>query len=491
MCTGAQSYRRGFEMNYELLFGKGANAVNAAGLSGQTTSAAGTAAVRYALTGAKGGFARTLLAQTRLMPRLVPTLLCDLDLPGLRALCEELGYAASELVECTTPAQVDALPAGSIGLIADVALLDPARYDILVEATGNPSIGYRVARLALQQKRHVAMVSKEVDSVAGVSLAQLAAREGVVYTTADGDQPSNLIGWVTWARTLGLDIVAAGKSSEYDLIFDPATQRVTQLDETFAAPELAGLMHLGDDVPATLAARRAALNGRKTSATADYCEMAVVATNTGFIPDVELLHYPVARTAELADIYALAEHGGVLGKAGVIEVFNVLRLPEEASFAGGVFVVVRTHDAPTWALLKQKGHVVSRDGRYACMYLPYHFMGVETPISLLDAVLHGRASGAAEPTQCTILGGRASVDLPAGTVLKMGGHHHDVTGVQAVLVARTDAPADIAPLYLAAHATLARDVKAGALLGVDDIAGYDPELFSAWNTGFAPVSVQN
>ncbi|MFP5304115.1 NAD(P)-dependent oxidoreductase, partial [Cobetia sp. SIMBA_158] len=77
--------------------------------------------------------------------------------------------------------------------VRDVALLDPAAFDILVEGTGNPSVGYRAARAALEAKRHVAMVSKEVDAVAGVSLAQFAAQQGVVYTTADGDQPSNLI----------------------------------------------------------------------------------------------------------------------------------------------------------------------------------------------------------------------------------------------------------------------------------------------------------
>jgi sorbitol-specific phosphotransferase system component IIA len=84
-----------------------------------------------------------------------------------------------------------------------------------------------------------------------------------------------------------------------------------------------------------------------------------------------------------------------------------------------------------------------------------------------------------------VLSGRASVDLPAGTVLKMGGHHHDVTGVQAVLVTREAAPADIAPLYLAAHARLASDVKAGALLTLADLADYNDELLAAWNTGFA------
>jgi predicted homoserine dehydrogenase-like protein len=452
-------------MNFELLF------------------ADQSAPVRYALTGAKGGFSRTLLAQTLKMPRLQAAALCDLDVVGLRELCLELGFPAQHLIECADAAAVAAAPAEAIVLVADVALLAGASYDILVEATGNPAIGYRTARRDIEAGRHVAMVSKEVDSVSGITLSRLAAQHGVVYTTADGDQPANLIGWVTWARVLGLEIIAAGKSSEYDLVFNPATGTISQLDQTISAPGMGELLQLGDDIPATLAARRGALNGLKTSATADYCEMSVVATNTGFIPDVELLHYPIARTSELADIYALREDGGILSQAGVIEVFNVLRLPDEASFAGGVFVIVRTHDQPTWELLAQKGHVVSRNGRYACMYLPYHFMGIETPITLLNAVLHKRASGTDKPTQCTVLAGRATVDIAAGTVLKMGGHHHDVTGVQAVLLAAANAPDDVAPLYLAAHATAARDIKAGALLVISDVSGYDADLHQAWCAG--------
>ena len=447
--------------------------------------------VRFTLTGAKGGFARTLLAQVRVMPRLVPVALCDLDLPGLRAMCEALGFPAERLVTCHDAAQLAAAPPDAIRLVADAALLREVPHDILVEATGNPKVGHRVAREAIDAGRHVAMVSKEVDTVAGVALARRAAAKGVVYTTADGDQPANLIGWVSWARTLGLEIVAAGKSGEYDLVYDPATGTLSQLDETRSTPSMSRLLTLGEDIPATLAARRAALEGLKTGATADYCEMAVVASSTGLVADVEAMHYPVARIAELADIYALRAHGGIVGRPGVIDVFNVLRLPGEASFAGGVFVVVRTGDAPTWQMLAQKGHVVSRDGRYACMYLPYHFMGVETPISLLNAVLHGRASGSARPAQHAVLAGRAIQTIPAGTVLRMGGHHHDVTGVKPVLLSRAEAPADVAPLYLAAHATTAREIPAGALIGLDDIQGDDPALRDAWLSGLRDADVRH
>ncbi len=449
----------------------------------QATSTTGTPlpTVRYAITGARGGFARTLLAQTPQMDRLRPSVLCDLDTAGTVALCVELGYPAASLKVCSTPAEVHALTGDEIAVIADTDLLEDAGYDVLVEATGNPVAGTRAARLAIGSGRHVVMVSKEVDSVSGIALAALAQERGVVYTPGIGDQPANLVEWYERTRLLGLDVVAIGKSGEYDLVFDPDTGRVRQLDQEIDAPELGALLTLGEDVPATLAARARAVSRIQRSAAADYCEMGVVANHTGLVPDVEALHYPVARTAELADVYSLADDGGILTRSGVVDVFSVLRLPQEASFAGGVFAVVRTGDSVTWELLEQKGHVVSRSGRYACLYLPYHLMGVETPLSVLAAADDHRAAGARRPAPHAVLAGRARTLLPAGTRLDMGGHHHDVTGVAPVLLDAADTPGDVAPLYLAAHTTLARDVAAGELLRLDDLADPEDTLLDAWN----------
>lgn len=446
--------------------------------------------VRYALTGARGGFARTLLAQTLRMDRLRPSVLCDLDAAGTVALCVELGYAPADLTVCADAAEVAALTGGQIAVIADAGLLAGADYDVLVEATGSPEAGTAAARTAIETGHHVVMVSKEVDSVSGVSLADAARDRGVVYTPGIGDQPANLIEWYERTRVLGLDVVAIGKSGEYDLVFDPATGRVRQLDQEIDAPGLGDLLTLGDDVSATLAARARAVSGLQRSAAADYCEMGVVANHTGLVPDVEALHYPVARVAELADVYSLAEDGGVLSREGVVDVFSVLRLPEEASFAGGVFAVVRTGDPVSWELLAQKGHVVSRSGRYACLYLPYHLMGVETPLSLLDAVDRGRAVTARRQAPHAILAGRAREDLARGTRLDMGGHHHDVRGVAPVLLDAADAPDDVAPLYLAAHTTLARDVAAGELVRLDDLADPSAALLEAWRHARTHVNVR-
>lgn len=439
--------------------------------------------VRYALTGAGGGFARTLLAQSRLLPWLTPAVLCDLDTDRVVAMCRELGHDADALAVCPdADAVARAATEGRIAVTSDATALPAADWDVLVEATGSPAHGLAMAEAALAAGRHVAMVSKEVDSVAGIHLARVAAARGLVHTPVEGDQPANLIGLVARVRALGLDVVAIGKSSEYDLVLDPAAGTVTQLDTTVSAPALTGLLDLGDDTRATLAARARTVEALPVGATADYCEMAVVADHTGFRPDVELLHYPVARPSELADVYALREHGGLLRRPGAVDVFRALRLPGEASFAGGVFAVVRTHDPETWRMLAGKGHVLSRDGRYAAIYLPYHLMGVEAPATLRAAAA-GRSRGAGRPRRSAVLAGRARHALAVGDALPMGGHHHDVAGVQAVLLRAEEAPAGTAPLYAAAGARLARPVAAGALIGLDDLAGADADLVRAWQAG--------
>lgn len=439
--------------------------------------------VSYALTGAKGGFGRTLLAQTRLTPRAEPAVLCDLDVDGTVTMCRELGFRADELAVCRSADELAARPRGTVAVVPDTGLLAGGDHDVLVEATGSPAAGYRAAVDALEHDRHVVMVSKEVETVAGADLARRAGDRGLGYVPGAGDQPANLVEWFTRTREVGLEVVAVGKSGEYDLVLDPATGRLRHLEQEITVDHPEQLLGRTTAIGDTLRARAEAVAAIGRSAAADLCEMAVVADATGLTPDVETLHYPVARTAELADVYALAEHGGIVSRPGVVDVFTVLRRPDEASFAGGVFVVVRTHDPVTWQTLAGKGHVVSRDGRYACLYLPYHLMGVETPLSILDVAARGAAAAPADRGRHVVLGGRARTALPAGRTLAMGGHHHDVDGVAPVLLDVREAPAGAAPLYLAAYTTLARDVAAGEPVRIDDLADPDPALLEAWRAG--------
>ena len=87
----------------------------------------------------------------------------------------------------------------------------------LVECTGNTKVSSDAAISALERGINVYMVSKETDSVCGPLLNQIAAEHNAVYALVNGDQPRNLLDLWSWGKLLGLEIVAVGKSSEYDL----------------------------------------------------------------------------------------------------------------------------------------------------------------------------------------------------------------------------------------------------------------------------------
>jgi len=441
-----------------------------------------TTPVRVLLTGANGGYGRTLLDQLRRLPDMTATQLVDPDVAGVTAMLEALGTPRSSVAMPTTrAATAEAVSDGSIAVIADASAVDWDGVDVLVEATGRIEAGHGYADAALDHGVHVVMVSKEVESVAGVALSAKARAAGLSYLPGDGDQPANLLRLVSWVLECGFDVVALGKSGEYDLAFDPATGVVDQAGTTVHSPALAGLLDLGDDPLATVEARAAAVAGLKRAAAADSCEMNVVSLYTGARADVEAMHYPVARPDELADLYTAREDGGLLGHTGVVDVFSMLRLPGEASFAGGVFVIVRTGDPVTWETLRGKGHVVSRDGRHACIYWPYHFMGIETPLSIAAAV--DGTSRLPEPRQHTVLAARATGALPVDTAFRVEGHHHEITGVAPVLVDPDEH--DVAPYYLLGGARLVTDVAPGALVRLGDLADVPEAALAAYRAGLA------
>ncbi|GLJ80185.1 homoserine dehydrogenase [Microbacterium imperiale] len=441
-----------------------------------------TAVIRIALTGANGGYGRTLLDQLQRLPDMTAAQLVDPDVDGVVRMLTALGVSEDGFVHAASVAEAAAaVDAGKIAVIGDGAHIAWTHADVLVEATGRIEAGHAYAEAALDSGTHVVMVSKEIESVAGVALSARARERGLRYLPGDGDQPANLLRLVEWVLGVGFDIVALGKSGEYDLVFDPETGIVNQNGVAVSAPALADLLSLGDDLPATLAARAAAVADLKRAAAADSCEMNVVSLYTGAVADIEAMHYPVARPDELADIYAERADGGILASTGVIDVFSMLRLPGEASFAGGVFAIVRTGDDVTWDILRGKGHVVSRNGRYACIYWPYHFMGVETPLTVAAAV-DGTAA-TPEPRQHTVLAARTTADLAADTVFRVEGHHHEISGVAPVIVA-PDA-GEVAPYYLLSGARLRRDVAAGSLVTLADLEGVPTGALAAYRAGLA------
>lgn len=198
--------------------------------------------------------------------------------------------------------------------------------------------------------------------------------------------------------------------------------------------------------------------------------MAVVANATGMMPDRPLFHAPVARIDEMPDLFCPKADGGLFDAPGRLDIFNCFRRPDEASMAGGVFIVVECKDKKSWQVLKAKGHPCSRNDRYAALYHPAHLLGVETGTSVHRGALMKHATGGGNLRPLCDLCGRAVRDLPKGTVLDMGGHHHTIDGVEGVLnPAAAIGPDAALPFYLLSHRTLCRDVPAGKLITLGDL----------------------
>ena len=424
--------------------------------------------VSVALIGA-GEFGLSLIAQSRRMQGLRVVAVVDRDLNRVASALAAMNVSARHCDNLAS-AQV-AFQSGSIALLSGVHDLVRLPVDHMVEATGDPEHGAAHALAAIEAGIGVTMVSEEAECVVGPMLAAKARNAGVAYSLVEGDQPALLIGLVSWARTLGLPIIAAGKSSEYDYVYDPTSHRVTWTDQTVVAPSVANHWALQQDRAATVAARAEALSGLPQRTVPDYCEMALVANATGLTSDRPDFHAPLTRATELPDVYCPRRDGGLLERdAGSLDVFNCLRRPDEASFAGGVFVVVEWADAKTGELFRGKGIPTSRSGRYGLVYNPSHLLGVEAPISIMAATRLGNSLIDESYRPVVDLTARVTRDLPAGHRLDIVGLRHAVPNLEPQLTpARPAAGDNPLPYYMLVGRTLVRPVARGAVITAADV----------------------
>lgn len=421
-----------------------------------------------------GDFGRGVLRQARQMKGLSARIAIDINPEKAAEALLHAGISSEKIMVCHS--EQDAQSAWEKGCFIAAASFDTVKelpFDILVESTGIPDVGARFAEAALLAGKHVGIATKETESVVGPYLTRLAYQQGRLFTPLDGDQPSLLIGLLTWADTLGFEIIAAGKSSEYDFIWDEASGTVTCNGTPFSAPGLHELWEL----PAgrereVVAARGKMLDAIPQISVPDLCEMVNVANATGLCPDRPEFHAMVLRTSEVPALLDLQDQGGVLEGLKRLEVFNCLRRPDELSFAGGVFVVVRCEDPHVWTLLRDKGHVLSSNGNSAMIYLPRHLLGLEAPISLLDVVINGLTSGGGHATTPKFdLTARATQPIKAGQSLEMRGHHRHIEGLRPEIhpAAPLSSNAKV-PFYLLPGAEVIRDIAPNQPITLADVA---------------------
>jgi predicted homoserine dehydrogenase-like protein len=179
----------------------------------------------------------------------------------------------------------------------------------------------------------------------------------------------------------------------------------------------------------------------------------------------------------MPEIMCGRDDGGILQKEGIIDMVNCLRRPDEMSFAGGVFVIVKCRGRETWQFLKDKGHLVNRAGTHAMIFRPYHLLGVETATSVLAAHCLKKSTGGIDPKPRVDLGLRASRALPQDYQLSLDSDHAIAGLMPEILPAKKMASDSPVPYYMAAGNRLKHTVEEGKLLTYGMIAHDSPSPY--------------
>lgn len=383
--------------------------------------------IRVGIVGA-GQMGRGFIAQVAGIPGMEVIAAADLDPERTLKTFRDVGQEPVE--------GVDGRPGRPAVTDDALEVARSAAVDVVVEATGIPEIGSRVAFETIQSGKHMVMLNVEADITVGAILGRMAKSAGVVYTGSAGDEPGAIMELYDFAQSLGFEVLVAGKGKNNPLDFSATP-------ETLA--EEAASKNMNPEMLASF------VDGTKTMV-----EMAAVANATGFAPDVPGMHGPEENVPErLAELFSLKEEGGILSRHGTVEYVR--------GVAPGVFIVVRSKEGPIRETMKYLGQ---GEGPNHVFYRPYHLTSLETPMSVARAAIYGEPTIVSKEVPAAEVVAVAKRDLEAGEKLGEIGTADYYGCVYAAEEAK-----GMLPLGLAAGARVARPVKRG-----DSIPRSDAEL---------------
>ena len=409
--------------------------------------------IRVGVIGA-GKFASMFLTQAVGSPNIHVVGVADINVPKARAALERTGWPTERYTATTLD---EALRTGGTAVIdSSDALIAHSAIEVILEITGNPLVGTYHAVTAIENGKHVIMVNVEADCMVGPILQRKAEAAGVIYAMAYGDQPALICELVDWCRTVGFDVVAAGKGTKYLPEYNYSTPDTVWNYYGFTDEQLAS----GDYNPKMF---NSFLDGTKSA-----IEMAAVANGTGLIPQDEGLNFTPVGVDDLPQMLKEKAKGGTLSRRGTVELISSLNRDGsevDRDLRWGVYVTFEATTDYAAQCFAEYGVKTDDSGRYGSLYRPYHMIGLELGVSIAAAVLRNEATGA--PT-----GFRGDVVSTAKKDLKAG---ETLDGEGGYTVFGKLAPAEISlahnalPLGLAHGAKLIRDVPKDRTVSWDDV----------------------
>ncbi|NHN42937.1 hypothetical protein G9C85_15055 [Halorubellus sp. JP-L1] len=381
-------------------------------------------------------------------PGVEPTILADLERRKAEETYRRAGVPDDAVaIEETASGIENALAADQRVATSDGALAAGAPVDVVIETTGNAEAAAVHAWEAIDAGNDVVMVSVEVDVTIGPLLARFAERQGVTYSMAYGDEPAQVVELYNWARTQGLDIIAAGQGTE--LTFKPHATHEDSLDR-YDLPE-----SFIENCEPDARMYNTFLDGTKVAV-----ELCAAANALGLPTDTDGIHMPETDKDGLLETLRPTEAGGVLDQTGVID--SVTPTDDNPS----AFVVTEATNEATQAYLSQRYNIrTTSEGRYQLFHRPYH-LPQETIVSVALAGLHDRPTGVVTE-QTTEVVAAAKRDLEPGETIAGGGGDTIYGRIQNADVA-TDA--ELVPFELLRGATVERPVNTDQPLSAADVS---------------------
>ncbi len=313
------------------------------------------------------------------------------------------------------------------------ALLDAGLIDVVIDATGIPSVGAEIGLRAMERGKHLVMMNVEADVTIGAYLRSEADRLGVVYSLGAGDEPSSCMELIEFVSAMGHRIISAGKGKNNPLNID-ATPDVYN--------EEAVRRHMNPRMLVEF------VDGSKTMV-----EMAAIANATGLTPDKPGMHGPAAGRDELNKMLVPQSAGGLLSSSEGRVDYTIGK-----GVAPGVFVVAEM-DHPR--IRERMEDLKMGEGPYFTFFRPYHLTSLEVPLTCARAVLYGKADMVPMPVPVAEVCAVAKKAMAVGETLDQIGEYCYRAWIMTAPEARQ---ANAIPCGLLAGAKVTAPIKKGELI---------------------------
>src|SRR3712207_5721942 len=153
------------------------------------------------------------ICQIGLMHGMRTAIIADIDIERVVRAFELTGYKRDDIVITDGESEAaDAIRQNKPVATEDSQMMLDLDIDAVVESTGNPEVGARIALQAIQARKHAIMLNVETDVVIGPILHRMAVSAGVVYTVSSGDEPGLIAEYYDRYTSLGFEVVAVGKA---------------------------------------------------------------------------------------------------------------------------------------------------------------------------------------------------------------------------------------------------------------------------------------